>query len=110
MQIRQVVTITDGKLHYVSDGSDFYELLYEYMGQDAAEAFRTYCLEAQEAADAKMDSENLDELCGYVCQRLLPGIAREVKRFRNHPDMDERLEKWAADFNAKVEDIYGNFQ
>ncbi len=108
MQIRQLVTKPDDKLHYVSNDSDFYELLYEYMGQDAADAFRTYCLEAQDAADA--NSENLDELCGYVCQRLLPGIAREVKRFRNHPDMDERLEKWAADFNAKVEDIYGNFQ
>lgn len=106
----QIVTKTDGKLHYVSDGSDFYELLFAYLGPDAADGFRIYCLEAQEAADAKKDSENLDELCGYVLQRLLPGIAREVKRFRNHPDMDERLEKWAADFNGKVEDIYGNFQ
>ena len=105
----QIVTKTDGKLHYSSDGSDFYELLYEYLGGDAADAFRIYCLEAQDAAEARKDKDNLDELCGYVLQRLLLGIAREVKRFRNHPDMDERLEKWAADFNGKVEDIYGNF-
>lgn len=104
----QIVTKSDGKLHYPTDRHGFYELLYEYMGQDTANGFRTLLLEAEDAADAKKDSENLDELCGYVLQRLLPGIAREVKRFRNHPDMDERLEKWAENFKGKVDDIYGN--
>ena len=104
----QIVTKTDGKLHYSSDGSDFYELLYEYLGPDAADAFRIYCLEAQDAADARKDRDNLDDLNRFVLRVLLPGIAKEVKRFRNHPDMDERLEKWAESYRAKVEDLYGN--
>lgn len=102
----QILT-KDGRLHYVNADYEFTELLYEYLGQDAADAFVEFLGSTVEAAGAAKDRENLIELSHYVTGSLLPAIAKEVKRFRNHPDMDERLEKWAEEFNAKMEDIYG---
>ena len=103
-----LITKSDSKRHYVSCMFDFAELLYGYLGQDAVDAFRDFLKETHSTGVEERDAENLDELHRYVLQVLLPGIANEVKRFRNHPDMDERLNNWAERYKGKVDDIYGN--
>lgn len=103
-----IVTKSDNARHFVQCMFDFSELLYEYLGQDAVDAFREFLKEAHSSGAEEGDEENLDMLNAFVLQSFLPGIVKEVKRFRNHPDMDERLLKWTEAYQGKVEDIYGN--
>lgn len=44
----QIITKPDEKLHYVTCMREFSELLYEYLGKDAADAFRDFLAEAYE--------------------------------------------------------------
>ena len=61
----QILT-KDGRLHYVNADYEFTELLYEYLGQDAADAFVEFLGSTVEAAGAAKDRENLIELSHYV--------------------------------------------
>lgn len=56
-----IVTKSDEKRHYVNCMFDFSEVLYEYLGQDAVDAFREFIEEAYENGQEDAETEEKDD-------------------------------------------------
>jgi len=57
-----LITKSDNKRHFIKCMFDFAEVLYEYLGQDAVDAFREFIEEAHEKGQEDAEEEKDDDI------------------------------------------------